>query len=229
MRDNIEAFGGDPARVMIYGQSGGAGKVVNLMGMPPAPVSFTRRRFRAAARAVATRTRRTPRRNDCSPRSVSKSNARDLQKVPLDQLMKVAAAVKNDAIVPAGAQGLEFRWGPVIDGAVLPADPNASEISKDVPVVVGATRTERTIYEVDGGAYDKLTEHSSSPTSPSWSAPTTRARVIASYRKQKPKASPYALDCYIGTDVRAPGALAAARARRTRPRPGSIAGTGRRR
>jgi para-nitrobenzyl esterase len=35
--------------------------------------------------------------------------------------------------------------------------------------------------------------------------------VIASYRREKPTASPYALDCYIGTDVRAPGALAAAR------------------
>ena len=36
VRDNIENFGGDPDRVMIYGQSGGGSKVTTLMGMPSA-------------------------------------------------------------------------------------------------------------------------------------------------------------------------------------------------
>ena len=36
VRENISNFGGDPDRVMIYGQSGGGSKVTNLMGMPSA-------------------------------------------------------------------------------------------------------------------------------------------------------------------------------------------------
>ncbi|MFO1246700.1 MAG: carboxylesterase family protein [Alphaproteobacteria bacterium] len=36
VRDNIANFGGDPNRVMIYGQSGGGSKVTCLMGMPSA-------------------------------------------------------------------------------------------------------------------------------------------------------------------------------------------------
>ncbi len=36
VRDNIANFGGDPDRVMIYGQSGGGSKVTCLMGMPSA-------------------------------------------------------------------------------------------------------------------------------------------------------------------------------------------------
>src|SRR5436305_4057326 len=36
VRDNVENFGGDPDRVMIYGQSGGGSKVTTLMGMPSA-------------------------------------------------------------------------------------------------------------------------------------------------------------------------------------------------
>jgi para-nitrobenzyl esterase len=40
IRDNIEAFGGDPGNVMIFGQSGGGGKVVRLMHMPVAKGLF---------------------------------------------------------------------------------------------------------------------------------------------------------------------------------------------
>jgi para-nitrobenzyl esterase len=40
VKDNIENFGGDPDRVMIYGQSGGGSKVTTLMGMPPQRTSF---------------------------------------------------------------------------------------------------------------------------------------------------------------------------------------------
>ena len=36
VRENISNFGGDPDRVMIYGQSGGGSKVTTLMGMPSA-------------------------------------------------------------------------------------------------------------------------------------------------------------------------------------------------
>ena len=36
VHDNIANFGGDPDRVMIYGQSGGGSKVTTLMGMPSA-------------------------------------------------------------------------------------------------------------------------------------------------------------------------------------------------
>ncbi len=40
VRGNIEAFGGDPGNVMIFGQSGGGGKVVRLMHMPAAKGLF---------------------------------------------------------------------------------------------------------------------------------------------------------------------------------------------
>jgi para-nitrobenzyl esterase len=42
VRDNIAAFGGDPDRVLIYGQSGGGSKVTTLMGMPSAKGLFHR-------------------------------------------------------------------------------------------------------------------------------------------------------------------------------------------
>src|SRR5579863_7833397 len=42
VRDNIENFGGDPSRVLIFGQSGGGGKTCHLMAMPSAKGLFSR-------------------------------------------------------------------------------------------------------------------------------------------------------------------------------------------
>src|SRR5207342_2600880 len=42
VHENIANFGGDPDRVMIYGQSGGGSKVTTLMGMPSAAGLFHR-------------------------------------------------------------------------------------------------------------------------------------------------------------------------------------------
>jgi para-nitrobenzyl esterase len=42
VRDNIERFGGDPNRVLIFGESGGGQKVSLLLGSPPAKGVFHR-------------------------------------------------------------------------------------------------------------------------------------------------------------------------------------------
>ncbi len=42
VRDNIAEFGGDPGRVMLFGQSGGGAKIATLMGMPVARGLFHR-------------------------------------------------------------------------------------------------------------------------------------------------------------------------------------------
>ena len=42
MQDNIAAFGGDPSRVTIAGQSAGGGAVLTLLGMPRAQPLFSR-------------------------------------------------------------------------------------------------------------------------------------------------------------------------------------------
>ena len=42
VQDNISAFGGDPSRVLIFGQSGGGAKVSTLLAMPSAKGLFHR-------------------------------------------------------------------------------------------------------------------------------------------------------------------------------------------
>jgi len=190
VRDNINAFGGDANKVLIFGQSGGGGKVSTLLAMPGAKGLFHRAVIQSGAslrggpRDAATKTAETL----MKELGLSKGQGRELQNVPLDRLM--------DA-------GNKARFGPVVDGKVLPAhpfDPVATPLSANVPVIVGYTRTERTVYEIDSPDYGKLDEAG-------LLANVKRVlgdeaeKVIAGYRKKYPKATPYELSTNITGDA----------------------------
>ena len=63
VRENITEFGGDPNNVLIFGQSGGGGKVSNLLAMPMAKDSFIARSCKAepASEAVLEMQQHEPR------------------------------------------------------------------------------------------------------------------------------------------------------------------------
>jgi para-nitrobenzyl esterase len=205
VRDNISQFGGDPNNVMIFGQSGGGAKVSTLLAMPDAKGLFHRAAIESgAALRVGTRedaddyTKRVLKKLGLTP-----AQARDLQKVPVDQLIAAGdtSAVRPD--LASGRRGLGTR--PVVDGKALPAqpfDPAAPTISEDIPVIVGYTRTERTVYEIDLPTFGKLDEAGllkSAKRGLGDAAPD----VVASYRRKYPQASPFDLSTYISTDIQA--------------------------
>jgi para-nitrobenzyl esterase len=205
VRDNISQFGGDPNNVMIFGQSGGGAKVSTLLAMPGAKGLF----HRAAIESGAALRAGTPESaNDYTQRVLKKlgltpAQARDLQKVPLDQLIAAgdASAVRGE--IGSGRPGLGAR--PVVDGKTLPTnpfDPVAPTISEDIPVIVGYTRTERTVYDVDTPTFGKLDDEALMKNAKRGLGDAA-ADVVASYRKKYPKASPYDLSTFIGTDIQA--------------------------
>jgi para-nitrobenzyl esterase len=123
--------------------------------------------------------------------------------VPVDQLIAAADASAVRADLASGRPGLGTR--PVVDGKTLPAqpfEPAAPSISEDIPVIVGYTRTERTVYEVDLPTFGKLDEEGLLKNAKRRLGDAA-ADVIASYRKKYPKASPYDLSTYISTDIQA--------------------------
>lgn len=197
VRDNIETFGGDPNRVMIFGQSGGGGKVSVLLGTPAAKGLFHSAAIQSGGGGGATREAATKSAEKVLEKlGIAKANARDLQKVPLDKL------------IDAYTQG-----GPVIDGKILPANPIGSALSDDVPVMVGFTRTERTVYEIDNPTYGNIDEQGLLASTEKLVGADKAKDVIAKYRAKHPKASPFALSRYIAdesVEMRS-GALAEAR------------------
>jgi para-nitrobenzyl esterase len=137
VRDNISAFGGDPANVTIFGQSGGGGKVSTLMGMPSAKGLFHRAIAMSGSNVSGIPRDRANKGVEALLATLQlKSNQIDqLQKLPVADLLKAMSATRG------------LNLGPVVDGRTLPAgpfDPVASEFSANVPLMIGSTETEVT-------------------------------------------------------------------------------------
>jgi len=134
VRDNIENFGGDPANVLIFGQSGGGRKVSTLLASPTAKGLFHKAvvqsgsEIRVLEPAKATEIARKLMSNlGLQPNEVDK-----LATMPFEQIS--AALAKEE---------LEFR--PVIDGRSTtrhPTDPDFPDTGMDVPLLVGNAREE---------------------------------------------------------------------------------------
>ena len=139
VRDNISRFGGDPNNVTICGQSGGGGKVSNLLAMPAAKGLFHRAIIQSGANLRSTTIEDA---NQSTETFLAKLNLKanqidELQKMPMQQLLD---AMKD-------TQGL--RLAPVVDGKTLPAhpfDPAAPEVSANVPILLGSMETEDTFF-----------------------------------------------------------------------------------
>jgi para-nitrobenzyl esterase len=199
VRDNIGAFGGDPEKVMIFGQSGGGAKVAMLLGMPAAKGLFHRAAIQSGAALRADVRESAAKRASelLKALSISPTNARALEQVPLDTLMEAANRLS--------APGVRMGFGPVVDGKIIPAhpfEPAATSISADVPVMVGYTRTERTVYDIDDPEKAKLTEEALLENTRKTLGEAATS-VIGSYRSKYPKATPAELSTYIGTDIAA--------------------------
>ena len=147
VRDNIAAFGGDPGNVMIFGELGGGGKVSTLLAMPRAKGLFHRAIIQSGA-AVRLRTKeRALALTECVLRHLGSSAATmgALQSVPVADLL-AAVEPATRALGPSAFPLFDrYPFGPVVDGDVLPAQPNdpaASEVCADVPLIIGDMKDE---------------------------------------------------------------------------------------
>jgi len=139
VRDNIARFGGDPRNVTIFGQSGGAGKVSTLLGMPAAQGLF----HRAAAQSGSAVTSMPA---SAATRNTEAYLARlGVKPAELDKIATLPLAQLIDAVQPGNGGG--FAAAPVVDGSSLPHDvfnPEATGLSSKIPLLIGSTETEVT-------------------------------------------------------------------------------------
>ncbi|WP_375197677.1 carboxylesterase/lipase family protein [Sphingobium sp.] len=151
VQENIAAFGGNPDRIMIYGQSGGGSKVTTLMGMPSGKGLI----HRAAAQSGGGGNIPTAEQSREFSRRVVKElgiGARDigaLQKMDWATLFAAgnrAAEAINGPRAPGGPSTTpRVGWNPTLDGRVITVRSffdTAPDVSRDVPMLIGNTSEE---------------------------------------------------------------------------------------
>lgn len=132
VRDNIGAFGGDPSRVMIFGQSGGGAKTSTLLGTPSAKGLFHRAVVQSGSTLRLAEEEAAAKSADLFLKrlGLARNRIADIQRLPWEQLLEAQTS----------AEGAAFT--PVMDGRYLPHhpfDPSAPAESRDVPVIISTT------------------------------------------------------------------------------------------
>jgi len=209
VHENIEAFGGDPNNVMVFGESGGGAKTSCIYALPSAKDYFNEASIesgpgvRMTPRDMATETAKMV----LSELGLSEKEVLKLKDVPAARLVEVQGTVAKRApgnlTLSGGRKGMVGTrpggFGPVVDGTYLPNhpfDPTAPSISRDKPLMVGTNKDEMAFFFwerkandiftlTDDGLKSRLDEEFGQDA----------ANVLTTYRKSRPTASP--ADLYV--------------------------------
>ena len=145
VQENIAAFGGDPNKVMIYGQSGGGSKVTTLLGMRAGKGMIHRAAVQSGGGGVIPSAEQS---REFSRRLIRELGARDIGalqradwKTLFDTGNRVATDINGPMRGPPGPSTTpRVGWGPTLDGKVIDVrsfSEVAPDISRDIPMLIG--------------------------------------------------------------------------------------------
>ena len=189
VRDNIENFGGDAKRVMIFGQSGGGWKVSTLLAMKAAHGLFHRAAIQSGSLLKHLSWDESARVSDafCRKLGLGKSDLKHISSIPWSRLLALQTEMGAHA------------FAPVLDGANLVADPFSPAApleSADVPLLVSTTLHDAGVFfdqfgltEIELKALLRQRHGSRAD------------QLLALYREYFPKVSPYLLHMQMITDA----------------------------
>ncbi len=213
VHENIEAFGGDPHNVMVFGESGGGAKTSCIYALPSAKDYFNKASIESgpgihmAPREIATETARMV----LGEIGLSEKEVSKLKEVPAEKLVDLQGELaKKSAMglsLSAGRKGMVVSrpggFTPVVDGTYLPHhpfDPTAPEFSRDKPLMVGSNKDETAFFLLerkDNEAFTLTEDGLKSRLNKEFG--NNAERILTTYRRSRPGASPTGLYVAITT------------------------------
>ncbi|WP_409915838.1 carboxylesterase/lipase family protein [Hyphomonas sp.] len=141
IRGNIRAFGGDPGRVMLFGQSGGGAKIATLMATPAAKGLFHAAATMSGQQVTASGPLNAQKRAEAflARLGITPGDAAALLALPAERFIE--ALDTPDPVNPEHP----LYFGPVLDERMLmrhPFWPDAPAQSSAIPMILGNTRDE---------------------------------------------------------------------------------------
>jgi len=196
VHDNIAEFGGDPSRVLIFGQSGGGAKCAALMATPAAKGLFHRvmtmsgQQIKGASIEIASgRAKTVLEKMGVTP---EKNLAAQLNALTMEQIQSGAGAVSAD-------------WLPVVDQVILkrnPFDPDAPMLSERVPMILGNVHDETSVAGHGPITWETAAAVLNSSV-PEYLGPYTAEEVVQKFREIHPDYTPEQVDTAAATAFRA--------------------------
>lgn len=153
VQENIEAFGGDPKQVTIFGESAGAASVGALLAMPEAKGLFQRAILQSGSGALLLNS--AARASEIAEKILHQAGIRPGDR---DQLLAISGEQLLQAALSLGPQ---VSYGPVIDGKALPNHPIEAlkeGTARDIPIIIGVTKDEYNLFTMTDPSWTALGE-----------------------------------------------------------------------
>ncbi|MEM7138666.1 MAG: carboxylesterase/lipase family protein [Myxococcota bacterium] len=202
VQEHIEAFGGDPDNVTIFGESAGGMSVTALMGMPGTEGLFHKVIAQSGAGSTAREPVYASAVADQFLEAAGVSGPEELVELTTDQLSDAQNELLSTAFVT------DLMFGPVVDGDIFPEPPIqaiADGAAAEIPLLTGTTRDETRawIRFVDVLANVEFEAVTALVPTVGRAIPDGRTEqdVVDRYQAGRPGAEPGVISHAAGTDV----------------------------